>query len=544
MQAMTVQPAAVLRRIGANLARGARRLTARFVLPRRGGVWLMLRLGAPIDELAAPTLPFGERPLLGLLDILAVLEAAGRDARVAGVVLRFEGPVGGPSRALSLRRAVDRVRAAGKPVVVWSESFDAESLVAASGGTRLYLPESGNVFLVGLRLESLHWKRLLDRLGVQPEIVRVGRHKSAAERFTRDRLSPEDREQLEELADDLYESLIGAVAEGRGLGPAALRDLVDTGPHTAAAAVGAGLAAGGRYPDEVGSEFSELAPSTALDSNGRPRVVDAATYCALCVGDPGWRPLGRDLPRVAYVVARGGIHRGAGTRGIAVDRLRVLLERLRADERVCGVLLRIDSPGGDAVASDLLWRAVTLVAREKPVVVSMGDVVASGGYYVAAAADAVFAERATVTGSIGVVGGRANLEGLYEKIGLTRDGVERGARAGLLSHTHATRPDERAALRELFESVHATFSDRVARGRGLDPERVAELATGRVWSGGRAVGLGLVDTLGGPLEALGELRRRAGLAEGERYILDLHPRIAPLPGLFGFLRRATGRAAW
>jgi len=507
-------------------------------------VWLQVRLGAPVEELAAPSLPFGQPPPLGLLEVLATLDAAGRDTRVAGVLLRLTGPVGGPSRALSLRRAVDGVRAADKPVVVWGESFDAEALLVASGGTRLYLPESGNVFLVGLRLESLHWKRLLDRLGVRPEIVRVGRHKSAAERFTRDRLSPEDREQLDELADDLYASLIGAIAEGRNLAPAALRDLVDAGPHTAAAAVQAGLADGCRYPDEVEQELADLAPSTFLDSNGRPRVIDATTYHGLCVGDAGWRPLGRELPRFAYVVARGGIYRGAGRRGIAADRMRALLERLRTDERVGGVLLRIDSPGGDGVASDLLWRAVTLVAREKPVVVSMGDVVASGGYYVAAAADAVFAERGTVTGSIGVVGGKVNLEGLYQKVGVTRDGVARGARAGLLSDAHAMRPDERAALRELFESLHATFADRVARGRGLEPERVARLATGRIWSGGRAVGLGLVDVLGGPLEALGDLRRRAGLDDEARYVLDLHPRIAPLSGLLGFVLRASGRAVW
>lgn len=535
---------AVLRSIGANLVRAGRRLVAHFVLPRRGGVWLLVRLGAPIEELAAPSLPFGQPPQPGLLEVLATLEAARWDARVAGVLIRFAGPVGGPSRALSVRRAVDAVRAAGKPVVVWGEGFDTESLVVASGGSRLYLPESGNIFLVGLRLESLHWKRLLDRLGVRPEIVRVGRHKSAAERFTRDRLSPEDREQLEDLANDLFESLVGAIAQGRGLDPASVRDLVDAGPHTAARAVTVGLADGCRYPDEVESELSELAPSTLLDGNGRPRVVDATTYHALCAGDSGWRPLGRELPRFAYVVARGGIHRGAGPRGIAADRLRALLERLRTDRAVSGVLLRLDSPGGDAVASDLLWRAVTRVAQEKPVVVSMGDVVASGGYYVAAAADRVFAERGTVTGSIGVVGGKADLEGLYAKIGVTRDGVERGARAGLLSDARAMRPDERAALRDLFESVHATFADRVARGRGLEPERIAALATGRIWSGVRARGLGLVDSLGGPLEALSELRRRAGLADGERYLLDLHPRIAPLPGLLGFLRRVTGRVTW
>jgi protease-4 len=537
------RPGAVARRAGSNLARAARRLASRAALPREGGAWLLVRLPAALDELARPHLPFGPGPALGLLDVLSGLDAARADPRVAGVVVRFGARIGGLSRAQSLRRALARVRESGKPVVAWAESWDAESLLAASAATRVYLPESGSVLLVGLRFETLHVKHLLDRFEVAPHVMRVGRHKTAGERLTRERMSPEDREQLEALADDLFEALVEALAAGRGLDAAAVRDRIDRGPYSAAAAAEAGLVDGCRYPDEVERELPELAPGTARDERGRPRRIEVGAYHALFASDPGWRPLLRELPRLAYVVARGAIHRGGGQRGIACDPLRELLETLRTEERVRGVVLRLDTGGGDGVASDLLWRAVSRLAHEKPVVASMGDVAASGGYYVAAAADTVFAEAATVTGSIGVVGGKLDLGGLYRRVGVSKDAVERGARAGLLSDVRGFTGDERAAVQALFEAAHDTFVDRVARGRGLPAERVAQLAGGRVWSGVRARALGLVDALGGPLEALAEARRRAGLREGDRVLLDLHPRLPRLPGLLGLARRLPGRTA-
>jgi protease-4 len=263
--------------------------------------------------------------------------------------------------------------------------------------------------------------------------------------------------------------------------------------------------------------------------------VEAPAYFALHASDPGWRPWLRDLPRVAYVVAEGAIHRGGGLRGIACDSYRVLLEHLSRDAGVCGVVVRVASPGGDGLASDLLHRALSVLRREKPVVVSMGEVAASGGYYLAAGADAVLAESATVTGSIGVVGGKLNLAGLYERFGIARDAVERGARAGMLSETRGFTPGERSALRREMESLYETFLARVAEGRSLSRDSVAKVAGGRVFSGARAARLGLVDRLGGPLEALAEVRRRAGLAPDERVLVEVHPRAPRLPGLGALL---------
>jgi protease-4 len=438
----------------------------------------------------------------------------------------------------SLRRSVLRLREAGIPVVVYAEALEAEGLLVASAATELWLPESGNVFLVGLRLESLFLRGVLDRLDVKPEVVRIGRYKSAGERFTRDGMSPEDREQLEALADDLYDELVEGIATGRGIAPEVVRDLIDRGPYGARAAVAAGLADRCLFPDEIERALEALTPEPPAERPGprRARLVEAALYRAIRVGDLGWRPLFTGLPRIAYVVARGVIGRGRGHRGIASDGYRDLFEEIRRDARVRGVVIRIDSGGGDALASDLLWRSVSLVAREKPVVVSMGDVVASGGYYMASAADEVLAEAGTVTGSIGVVGGKINLEGLYRRVGVAKDAIERGARAGLLSESRGFTPDERSAVRGEMVALYETFVDRVARGRGLSVDATRKVAQGRVWSGSRACQVGLVDAIGGPLEALLAVRRRAGLLRDEPVLVDPHPRLPRLPGLRDLLR--------
>ncbi|MDH3213758.1 MAG: signal peptide peptidase SppA [Myxococcales bacterium] len=533
--------AQIARRVGANLARGARRGVAALALPRRRSFWVVLRLTGPVEDLASPLFPFAGESAAGLLDVLQTLDAAAADPQVDGVLVRLGAAPMGWSKVLSLRRALQRVRERGKPVAAYADVLGTEGLLVASAADRLWLPEAGQVFLVGLRAESLFLRGLLDHLDVKADVIRIGSHKSAGDRFTRERMSPEEREQLEALVDDLFDELVDGLAAGRKLAPATVRDLIDRGPYHARAAVEAGLADACLYPDELEAELEILSPIPPPARPGPRRVclVEASVYHSLRAADPGWCPLLAGLPHLAYVVARGGIHRDADPRGISTDPLRALLERIGRTEEIRGVVLRLDSPGGDGVASDLLWRAVSLLKREKPVVVSMGDVVASGAYYIAVAADALLAEAGTVTGSIGVVGGKINLEGLYRRLGVAKEGVERGARAGLLSEARGFTSGEREAVRREMSALYDSFLDRVARGRGLTGENLDGVAQGRVWSGARARTLGLVDALGGPLEALREAGRRAGLREDERVVVDVHPRRRPFPSIRGLLRFVT-----
>ncbi len=543
------------RRLGSNIGRAARRGVAARVLPRNQPVWVVVRIHPMMSEGPPPVI--SREPILGVLEALEVLESAADDPRVSGVLLRIVGAPSGWSKVQSLRNAVVRVREAGKPVAVYSETLDAAGFLLASAATKIWLPEVGSLFLVGLRAESYFFKGLLENLGVRPEVVRAGDYKSAAERFTRERMSPEGREQIEALVDDLYSELVGGIAAGRGLDAAQVRALIDRGPYQARAAVESGLIDACLYPDEIEgalfclSEGTASTPSAHSSPGGsaepaasantasvqpateepKVRMIEAFAYLNLRLSARAYVPMAKRLPRIAYVLARGTIGRGTDGRGIASGSMSKLLEGLRERDDVRGVVLRIDSPGGDAIASDLLWRSVTRLAESKPVVASMGDVAASGGYFLAAAAHQIFAEAGTVTGSIGVIGGKVNLEGLFARLGVSTDAVERGARAGLLSGDREFTPDERAAIRSEISSMYEIFIDRVARGRGLSRESVDRVARGRVWSGTAARSHGLVDEIGGPLDALRSVCIRAGIDTGDPVAIDRYPRRVALARL-------------
>lgn len=525
----------IARRAGANVARTARLVTARAVLGRRAPFWLLLRLEPPFEQVAGPRLPFSRPRGPSLLDALRALDAAATDPRVAGVVLRLAGAPQGFAAAASVRRAVDALRAAGKRVVAYGEQMGQPEYWVASGAEKLWLPETGAISLVGLRSESLFFPRLLERFALQPEVLRVGAFKGAVEPFTRRSLSPETRAQVEGYLDDAFDAMVGAIAAGRGLDAAQVRDAIERGPYRAANACEAGLADGCLYPDEVEETLVALEPATGEASRpARARLVDAASYVGLHAADTGWAPWLAAQPRVAYVVAEGAIHR-RGARGVSAEAMARLLRAIGEDEAVRAIVLRVDSPGGDAMASDLLWRALAVAKRGRPLVVSMGEVAASGGYFAAVAGDAILAEAPTLTGSIGVAGGKLVAGAALEKLGIDTDAVERGSRAGLLSSMRGFTAEERSVVRADMEAVYDVFARRVAEGRNLTREAVEQVAQGRIWSGASAIANGLVDAIGGPLEALREARARAGLAADERVGLQIFPRLAPVGALRGLL---------
>ena len=533
------------RRLVANTARVVQRVAARNVLGKphdRDTVWLLVRICDEIPEQRPQRFAFGRNNSPrspALVDLLQALDAARDDTRVCGVVLRFEGGFSSATQAAALRRAVFNLREVGKKVWAWSEGYDALQLQVASAADRIEVAPSGTVHLVGMRTQQVFGREFLDKLGVRAEIVRIGSHKSAAESFSRKSMSEPQREQMEAWQGVAFDELVAAIAEGRSLDRGVVRGAIDEGPFGAQAAVERGLIDAIGYPDELEERLRQETPG--YDESEEAPLVDVLSYWTLHASDVGWRPLRGDVPRLAYVVARGGIGRGRGTRGISSQRYTELFARLRQDDAVRGVVVRVESGGGDAVASDLLHRGIEQLAADKPVVVSMGSVAASGGYYMAAAAHRIFAERATLTGSIGVIGGKLDLSGLYERLGVGVDAVESGARAGVHSETRGFTPGERGALQREMQAMYTTFKERVARGRNLDEVAVERVAQGRVWSGEAARELRLVDAIGGPLEALAEVCERAGLMRHEAFLLDIVPGHSGLPVLSSLLRRARGR---
>jgi protease-4 len=519
-----------------NLVQIGRHAARWLALSRGGPLWIEVQLRGGLSEYSSSgSLVSASEPSLGLLDLLRMLEIAGADANVVGVVLRMDGGSAGWSGAVALRRALIAFRARGKKIVAWGSGFDMLHFYIASVCDRIWLPATGNVGLMGLRSEHFYLRDMLDKLDVVPEVVRVGKFKNAGEPLTRSSMSDEQREQIDAWQSDVFDELVAGIAEGRSLAREEIRKLIDRGPFIAKAAIDAGLVDGCLYPDELQSALTGLETAgeheTHEDDSSDARVVKAPNYFALSRDASGWQPLFEEMPSIAYVVLAGNVGLGNRRRGIAAERFGALLEDLRGRSSVCGVVLRVDSPGGDAAASELLYRSVQQLALEKPVVVSMADVAGSGGYFLAAPAHSILAESVTITGSIGVVGGKINMAGLYRKLGVAKDTVERGARAGLYAEDRGFTDEERTAVADSMGAIYDIFVDRVSEGRGLSRDAVRSVAEGRIWSGRAALSVGLVDGLGGPLEALADVRRRVGLADHEHCGVDQYPRRSPIQGL-------------
>ena len=514
-----------IRRFGTNGRRWLTRCLLRSARKVPKGSWVQVELARGWPE---ATRTSGPSPGLGLTDLLRSLERISEDPRVEGVLIRLRGSGGSFASALSLGRMIDRLRTSGRRVAVWAEGLSDAQYLALCGADRIWLPESGTLSLLGLRTERFFFRDLLDRVGARPEVVHVGRYKSAGDSYTRDSMSDEEREQLESWQQDVFAELVQAVSRGRALEEDRVRDLIDGGPYPARAARECGLIDGLAYFDEIPDRIEAWVRE---DEGGEPGArrfssIPVLRYFVGQVADPGPISLWREPFYLASLTLEGNVQRGKSPRGITSEGTAEWIEALRTDPRIRGVLLRIDSPGGDSLASDLIHREVERLSKEKPVVVSMGDVAASGGYYISAPADAIFAEVGTVTGSIGVLGMKLNLSGLYERLGITKEGVQQGARAGLFSESHGLSSDERSALRQEMEAFYSTFLKRVGRGRQLAPEEVEPIAQGRIWSGRRAQAVGLVDGLGGPLEALKDLAIRAGLSANESYLLISLPPVS------------------
>jgi protease-4 len=439
------------------------------------------------------------------------------DPDVKAVVLRSGGlPLGG-GRSDELRSGIEELRAAGKKVAFYLESAGDLDYSVASAADRVYAAPQAVLAVNGFSATALFAGAGLDKLGVKAEFVRVGAYKTAPDVFTRRDMSSEQREVVNALLDDVFGRYVRRVTQARHLDEEKFRRLLDRGLQTPQEAQAQGLVDGLVYRDQLEEEVGKLA-------GGHVAFEQVGTQPP-SVRSPRWTP----PPTVAVVRVEGDIARGEGGADLlglvevaGSESIARRIHRLADDPSVKAIVVRIDSPGGDGSASELIWRELQRARKEKgkPVVASMGDVAASGGYYVAVAADEIYAEPSTVTGSIGVFVGKFDLEELYRELGLKLVTNKRGKSADLFSTARALTDEERRTLQGWVEAFYGQFVDRVAEGRRLPRQRVDELGRGRVWTGQQALERGLVDKMGGLRDAIDAAKVRAGLPPDEPVSLD------------------------
>ena len=474
-----------------------------------------------------PARPAWEQTLFGAKPSLRqTVEAIGRaagDNRVKGMIVRLGSGRFQLAQIQELRDSILGFRANRKFAYAYADSFGemgggTGNYYLATACDQIWLQPFSELGLVGLRAEQPFFHGLLDKAGIAATFAHREQYKTAMSMFTDKTMTSAQREETGDLLNSLLGQIVRGIAERRHLAEKEVRQLIDQGPFLGDEAVKAGLI------DHIGGR-DDIYAAAKTGAGGENRTIGTADYIR-AEGSPH-----RSGPVIAVIDANGLIMSGsanpsplAASSGVGADDIADGLRDAANDERVRAILLRINSPGGSAVASETIWAATLLAKRAgKPLVVSMGDVAASGGYYIAANADTIVAEPATLTGSIGVVGGKFSIAALSEKLGINWESVQEGANAGLSTTTQDYSPEGYARLGKLLDHVYAGFKSRVAQGRKLDAAQIEAVARGRVWTGEQARANGLVDALGGFDVALDLAKHKAGIDIGSDVTLQRFP---------------------
>ena len=483
---------------------------------------------------------FGDlQPSLGKL--IERLDEAKSDKGVAAVWLRIEDLELGRGKVNEVRAAIARLRKAGKPVYAELTSADTGAYLVASACDQVFMPISGMLMVPGVRMEVTFYKGLLDKLGLKFDALRMGKYKGFVEPMSRESMSAPLRESLQSLVDDTYDGMIATIAKDRHLPDYQVKSLVDRGLFTATAAQEAGLIDEVLYADQFETSLAKRLKADHVDVETayKKKQIDTdfsgiGGFVKLMEAFSGGKKSekGGGKQKIALVYAVGEIIEGKSRNGLfsgsALGSTTMIetLKKAFADSKVVAVVLRVDSPGGSATASDLIWRET--VRGKKPLVASMGNVAGSGGYYIAMGAKKIFAEPETITGSIGVGGGKLVTGGLYEKLGMNTEIISRGKNSGALSSTQPFTADERRVFTQLLKETYHDFVSKAADGRKMDFNRLEELAQGRVYTGRQAKKLGLIDDVGTLNDALAEAKKLAGLKPGA----DVEIEVLPQPKSF------------
>ena len=480
--------------------------------------------------------------------LLERIAKAKADKDVKALVVKVRTLQLGWARANELREAIKGFRKSGKKVYAYLEEVDNKDYYVACAADEIVVPEGGWLMVKGMAAQVTFYKTLFDKLGVKADWMQVGKYKSYGEPFTRTSMSPAFREEMTELLNDTHALLAEAVAERKGISLDAAKALVDNGPYTPHDALKAGLISRVAYEDTLVEAIKKDTheATVKLDPKyGKPKVETdfsgLAGFMKMMQALSGETPKKAESknPKIALIYASGAItvgkSSGESIMGEATMGSETVIKHLREandDKTVKAIVLRVDSPGGSALASDLIWREVTRI--EKPIVASMGDVAASGGYYISMGADKVYAEPGTITGSIGVTGGKFVLGGLMDKLGVTTDTIAVGKNGTILSMTTPFSESERAAMQHLMDETYKQFVGKAAEGRKKSFDDIDKLAGGRVYTGRQAKKLGLIDELGTLNDAIASAKRLGGISE------DAKTEMLILPKAQGLLESLLG----
>lgn len=455
----------------------------------------------PFNNVNIPA--FSSQKTIGLDEILRRIEAAKKDDKIKGIILDIDGIGASFATLQEIRDALQKFKQSKKFVLAYSEGYSQKGYYLASTADKVYLNPEGSVDFRGLASQLSFFKGTLEKLGIEAQIIKVGTYKSAVEPFILDKMSPANKEQVNSYLNSIYDYYLANISKSRKLPIDTLRSIANSYQgRDASLALQSKLVDGLKYKDEL---IDELKSKLGIDKKKKIKAVNIEDYSAPSVEDNS------SQERIAIVYAIGDIVSGEGSdEQIGSERIARAIRTVREDDKIKAVVFRVNSPGGSALASDVIWREVALTKKMKPIIVSMGDVAASGGYYISCAADSIFAQPNTITGSIGVFGIIPNLQNFFNnKLGITFDEVKTGKYADLMSINRPLSTDERDLIQQGVNKTYNTFTKKVSDGRKISQAQVDSIGQGRVWTGAQALKIGLVDRLGSLEDAIKSAAKKA-----------------------------------
>ena len=467
--------------------------------PIRDNSVLVLRVAGSLPDYS-PDDPFKKYfggPDQSLTGLVMQFKKAKVDKRIKAILLDVNMSGVGWGKAEEIRDAITDFRSSGKPVYAYIEFGLNKEYYIATAADKIIVPPPGELFINGLAADVMFFRGSLDKLGIYPDIYQIGKYKSAGDMFTQKQMTEAHKQYINELLDDLYGRYVNTIAQARHKTPDEVKALIDNAPYNADQAKSAGLIDEALYRDQV---ESMLKKSLGQKESEPIIAVRSADYRDV---EPESLGLNKG-ERIAVIYASGEIGSGSssnspsGEQSIGSDTLAKALNDAAGDKTIKAIVLRVDSPGGSGLASDIIWRAVDAANQKKPVVVSMSDVAASGGYYISASASKIVAQPSTITGSIGVVAGKPVMRGFYDWLGISNEYVLRGKTAGMFRETEKFSDEERVKFEDWIKTTYyRDFVPKVAKGRGKDAQYIDSVGQGRVWTGAQAKDKSLVDEFGG-----------------------------------------------